>query len=87
MNNMINNWILFYDSTFDLDDIEYIKKFSSEVYTNSETVPVPYFNKSIMMISKPVEIRITTNCEQQEIMLKLKYGSSLYLIQSTIDNE
>jgi hypothetical protein len=85
---MINTWILFYDNAFDLDDLEYIKKFSSDVYTSSsETITVPLFNKSIMVISKPSEIRITTNCEQQEIMLKLKYGNSLYLIQSTTDIE
>jgi hypothetical protein len=88
MISMINTWILFYDNTFDLDDFEYIKKFSSDVYTSSsETITVPFFNKSIMVISKPSEIRITTNCEQQEIMLKLKYGNSLYLIQSTTDIE
>jgi hypothetical protein len=88
MISMINTWILFYDNTFDLDDLEYIKKFSSDVYTSSsETITVPLFNKSIMVISKPSEIRITTNCEQQEIMLKLKYGSSLHLIQSTTDIE
>lgn len=81
------SWALYLDLYTDLDQI-YINGLNCEI----EIVPPLYdtisvsYGKGLQILRQPGSIKITTINEQQESMLKLKYGDKLVLMTKINEN-
>lgn len=65
-------------------DIEFLREIKARVITMPEiTTDINYGSNSYQMVVRRAEIHITTSCEKQELMLKLRWGDRVYFLSQS----
>lgn len=75
-------WI--YSDSIKPSDIEFLREIKVGVITMPEiTTDINYGSNSYQMVLRGAEIHIITNCEKQELMLKLRWGDRVYFLSQS----
>lgn len=75
-------WI--YSDSIKPSDIEFLKEIKVGVITMPEIITdINYGSNSYQMVIRSAEIHITTSCEKQELMLKLRWGDRVYFLSQS----
>ena len=70
---------------FDEADVSWCRGLGVEIQVNPLYSNVYVHSQLVKQVCNGLRIRLTTTCERQETMLKLKYGSRLIEVQRSIN--
>lgn len=82
--NTTKNWILLSNCSLSENDFEFLRLLQVNIEVTQEVKEkFEIMNLVVEYVIKKSEIHLTTTCEKQETMLKLRWANDLYLLSST----